>query len=44
MRDGLLSVIPQSLLELVTFQELERGVCGYNEISLSQLKESGKSW
>lgn len=40
MRSGLLSVIPQSLLELITSQELERGVCGFNEISISLLKES----
>ncbi|XP_028406216.1 uncharacterized protein LOC114528733 isoform X2 [Dendronephthya gigantea] len=42
IRDGFLTVIPQSLLELITSHELERGVCGFNEISMSLLKESSR--
>ncbi|XP_046857635.1 uncharacterized protein LOC124451045 [Xenia sp. Carnegie-2017] len=40
IRSGILTVIPQSLLELITSQELEKGVCGFTEISMSLLKES----
>ncbi|KAL9980549.1 hypothetical protein ACROYT_G009151 [Oculina patagonica] len=42
IREGLMSVIPESVLSLLTWSNLERGVCGDREISLAQLKSSCK--
>jgi len=38
IRKGLLSVIPQAVLDLYTWSELEKKVCGDPEISISKLK------
>ena len=35
-----MSVIPESVLSLLTWSNLERGVCGDREISLAQLKSA----
>lgn len=37
-----MSVIPESVLSLLTWSNLERGVCGDREISLPQLKRACK--
>lgn len=37
-----MSVIPESVLSLLTWSNLERGVCGDREISLPQLKTACK--
>lgn len=42
IREGLMSVIPKSVLSLLTWSNLERGVCGDREISLQQLKTACK--
>ena len=42
LRAGLTGVIPASVLELVTWQELETKVCGSPEISLEALKGSAR--
>ncbi|KAJ7374140.1 hypothetical protein OS493_009477 [Desmophyllum pertusum] len=42
IREGLMSVIPESVLSLLTWSNLERGVCGDREISLAQLKTACK--
>ena len=39
IRRGLLSVIPEAVLRLLTWQELERRVCGDPEISLESLSK-----
>ncbi|XP_069088919.1 E3 ubiquitin-protein ligase HECTD3-like isoform X2 [Pleurodeles waltl] len=38
MKAGLLTVVPQAVLDLLTWQELERKVCGDPEISVEALK------
>uniref|UniRef100_A0A4W3I874 HECT domain containing 3 n=1 Tax=Callorhinchus milii TaxID=7868 RepID=A0A4W3I874_CALMI len=38
MRAGLLKVVPQAVLDLLTWQELEKKVCGDPEISVEALK------
>ena len=42
IREGLMSVIPESVLSLLTWSNLERGVCGDREISVAQLKSACK--
>ena len=42
IREGLISVIPDSVLSLLTWSNLERGVCGDREISVAQLKSACK--
>ena len=37
-----MSVIPESVLCLLTWSNLERGVCGDREISVAQLKSACK--
>lgn len=44
IREGLMSVIPESVLSLLTWSNLERGVCGDREISVAQLKSACKSF
>jgi hypothetical protein len=39
---GLLQVVPQAVLDLLTWQELEKRVCGDPEISLESLRRSSK--
>ena len=43
MRRGLLSVIPQAVLDLLTWQELEKRICGDPEISVEALKRTSKT-
>ena len=38
MRQGLVTVVPESVLALLTWGNLERGVCGERDISLAHLK------
>lgn len=40
IRRGLLSVIPQAVLDLLTWQELEKRICGDPEISVEALKRT----
>ena len=42
IRRGLLKVIPQAVLDLLTWQELERKVCGDPEITIEELRRSSK--
>ena len=42
IREGLASVIPESALNLLTWRELERAVCGDPDISVSVLKSACK--
>ena len=42
IRDGLLSVVPQAVLDLLSWQELERRVCGDPEVSVTALRRSGE--
>ena len=42
MRRGLLKTMPRAVLDLITWQELERRVCGNPEISVEALKRSSK--
>ena len=39
---GLLSVVPQAVLDLLTWQELERRICGDPEITIASLKRTSK--
>lgn len=38
MRQGLVTVVPESVLALLTWGNLERGVCGERDISVAHLK------
>lgn len=38
MQAGLLKVVPQAVLDLLTWQEVEKKVCGDPEISVDALK------
>ena len=42
MQDGLLTVVPEALLSCLTWQDLERGICGSPEISVQDLKANCK--
>ncbi len=42
IRKGLLKVIPQAVLDLLTWQELEKKICGDPEISVDALKKTSK--
>ncbi|EDO36112.1 predicted protein, partial [Nematostella vectensis] len=42
LRRGLMSVIPESALSLITWNELERGICGNPDVSPSVLKSACK--
>lgn len=42
IREGLMSIIPESVLSLLTWSNLEKGVCGDREISVEQLKTACK--
>ena len=42
LRQGLLKVVPQAVLDLLTWQELERRVCGDPTITVEDLKKTSK--
>lgn len=42
IKRGILSVIPQPALNLITWQQLEEKVCGNPIVSVEELKKSGK--
>ena len=42
LRQGLLKVIPQAVLDLLTWQELERKICGDPMITVEDLKKTSK--
>lgn len=42
MQAGLLKVVPQAVLDLLTWQEVEKKVCGDPEISVDALKRLSK--
>lgn len=42
MRAGLLCVVPQPVLELLTWQQLEKMVCGDPEITVDCLRRFSK--
>lgn len=42
MQAGLLKVVPQVVLDLLTWQEVEKKVCGDPEISVDALKRLSK--
>lgn len=39
MQAGLLKVVPQAVLDLLTWQELEKKVCGDPEVTVEALKK-----
>ena len=41
IKRGLLSVVPKAVLDLLTWQELEKRVCGNPDITVEALKRSG---
>ena len=43
IREGLLSVVPEAILNLLTWQEIEKKICGDPEISVEGLRKSGQS-
>lgn len=42
MRAGLLRVVPQPVLDLLTWQQLEKKVCGDAEITVAELRKFSK--
>lgn len=42
MQAGLLKVVPQAVLDLLTWQEVEKKVCGDPEITVEALKRLSK--
>lgn len=42
MQAGLLKVVPQAVLDLLTWQELEKKVCGDPEVTVDALKKLSK--
>lgn len=42
MQAGLLKVVPQAVLDLLTWQEVEKKVCGDPEITVEALKKLSK--
>jgi E3 ubiquitin-protein ligase HECTD3 len=42
IKKGLTSVIPEPVLRLLTWNEVERGICGNPEVSLAVLKSACK--
>ena len=42
MRAGLLRVVPQPVLDLLTWQQLEKKVCGDPEITVAELRKFSK--
>lgn len=42
MRAGLLRVVPQPVLDLLTWQQLEKVVCGDPEITVAELRKFSK--
>lgn len=42
MQAGLLKVVPQAVLDLFTWQELEKKVCGDPEVTVDALKKLSK--
>lgn len=42
MQAGLLKVVPQAVLDLLTWQEVEKKVCGDPEITVEALKRLGE--
>ena len=42
IREGLLLVVPEAILNLLTWQEIEKKICGDPEISVEGLRKSGQ--
>lgn len=42
MQAGLLKVVPQAVLDLLTWQELEKKICGDPEVTVDALKKLSK--
>ena len=42
MRQGLLRVVPQAVLDLLTWQELEKKICGDPDITIEALRRTSK--
>ena len=42
IKEGLLSVVPEAILNLLTWQEIEKKICGDPEISVEGLRKSGQ--
>ena len=42
LRKGLISVVPEAVLGLLTWQELESRICGDPEITIEALKKTSK--
>ena len=42
IKNGLLQVVPQAVLDLLTWQELERRICGDPNVTTEALKKAGK--
>ena len=42
MRQGLMTVVPESVLTLLTWCNLEQGVCGDRDVTLAHLKAACK--
>lgn len=43
MRAGLLLVVPQPVLDLLTWQQMEKRICGDPEITVAELQKFSKS-
>jgi len=44
MQAGLVKVVPQAVLDLLTWQEVEKKVCGDPEITVEALKRLSESY
>lgn len=44
MQAGLLKVVPQAVLDLLTWQELEKKVCGDPEVTVDALRKLSEFW
>lgn len=42
MREGFLSVVPEAVLNLLTWQEIEKRVCGDPEITVEGIRKSSE--
>ncbi len=42
LREGLLSVIPKAVLDLLTWQELEKRICGDPEVTVEALRRTSE--
>lgn len=43
MKEGFLSVVPEAVVNLMTWREIEIRVCGNPEISIEELRKSGNT-